>query len=340
MGGRFVEKRILHTAIWQSILLLCICLALVALNGKKHGKQHQVSVYAKSSLQDTIDSIVSNGPNYIKVKKAQKLIGNIYIDTDVLRQKVKIEYETRMPFVFYGIEQQGGDIVKRSHISYVESSGRYCAILDFVLAGVYEVKVCQDAQYIYLGFFKPSELYEKVVLIDPGHGGIDSGTLSVNPQYTEKEINLSLARKIERKLEQDKKIKVYLSREKDKYLSPEDRVKFIHALNPDICISIHCNSAGNTEASGVEVLYSKKNQDKGIRSKQLAKDCLKGILKETKQVNRGVVKGDNIYILRKAEVPIALVEIGFLSNQEEFSYLINSDYQNKIADGIIEAIRK
>lgn len=335
-----MEKRILQVAAWHSVLLLCICVLLCIGNGVNNHNQQKVNVYAKGSLQDTIDFILSDCPNYIKVKKSQKLIGNIQLNVKVLRKKVKLEYEAMVPFTFSEMEEGGTEVLAKKYISYSKGSGCYRATLELVLSEIYEVKACQDAEYIYLGFFKPGELYEKVILIDVGHGGIDSGTLSIDPQYAEKEINLLVARKIEQKLEEDEKVKVYLSRENDEYLSPKDRVRLIHGLNPDICISIHCNSAENPAASGVEVLYSTNNQDNGITSKQLAKNCLQGILAETEQVNRGIVQGDNIYIIRKAEVPIALIEIGFLSNHSEFSYLISSDYQNKIADGIINAIQK
>lgn len=335
-----MEKRILQVAACHSVLLLCICVLLCIGNGVNNYSQQKVNIYAKGSLQDTIDFILSDYPNYIKIKKSQKLIGSIQLNVKVLKKKMKLEYEALVPFTFSEMEENETEVLARKYISYARGPGCYRATLEFVLSEIYEVKVCQDAEYIYLGFFKPSELYEKVILIDAGHGGIDSGTLSIEPKYAEKEINLLVATKIEQKLEGDEKIKVYLSRENDEYLSPKDRVRLIHGLNPDICISIHCNSAENPGASGVEVLYSTNNQENGITSKQLAKNCLQGILAETDQVNRGIVQGDNIYIIRKAEVPIVLIEIGFLSNHGEFSYLISSDYQNKIADGIINAIQK
>lgn len=175
-----------------------------------------------------------------------------------------------------------------------------------------------------------------IYVIDAGHGGVDSGTLAVNKNYDEKTINFSIANMVKEQLEQDKNTKVYMTRENDQFLSPEQRVKFINEKEPDKVISIHCNSADNLDASGVEVLYNIKNEE----SKELSSQCLGEIIKSTKQVNRGLIKGDNIYIVRNSNVPIALIEVGFLSNKEELNYLLKEENQERIAKGIVNGIRK
>ena len=175
-----------------------------------------------------------------------------------------------------------------------------------------------------------------IYVIDAGHGGVDSGTLAANKKYDEKTINFSIANMVKELLEQDKNTKVYMTRENDQFLSPEQRVKFINEKVPDMVISIHCNSADNLDASGVEVLYNTKNEE----SKELSSQCLGEIIKSTKQVNRGLIKGDNIYIVRNSNVPIALIEVGFLSNKEELNYLLKEENQERIAKGIVNGIRK
>ena len=137
-------------------------------------------------------------------------------------------------------------------------------------------------------------------------------------------------------LEQDKNVKVYLTREDDQFLTPEQRINIINEKNPAIAVSIHCNSADNLDATGVEVLYNTKSEE----SKELSNKCLEEIIKSTKQVNRGLLEGDNIYIVRNSNVPIALIEVGFLSNKEELNYLLKEENQKRIAKGIVNGIRK
>lgn len=176
------------------------------------------------------------------------------------------------------------------------------------------------------------------VAIDPGHGGVDSGTLGINERFEEKEFNLAVAKWVKKKLDKQTGIKVLLSREDDKYLSPEERTEWMNDLKADICISIHCNSADNLDATGVEVLYQKGA--KGKMSKKLANTCLDSILEKTRQVDRGLLEGDGIYIVRNAKMPIALIEIGFISNEQELAYLRDEGNQELIADGIVNAIKQ
>lgn len=175
-----------------------------------------------------------------------------------------------------------------------------------------------------------------VYVIDAGHGGADSGTLAINPKYEEKSINLSIAFMIKERLEKNRNVKVYMTREGDQFLTPKERVRYIDKFNPKMVISIHCNSADNLEATGVEVLYNTQNEE----SKNLSRECLDAIVNSTQQADRGLLEGDNIYIVRNTKVPIALVEVGFLSNRKELHYLLKKDNQKKIADAIVKGIKE
>lgn len=179
------------------------------------------------------------------------------------------------------------------------------------------------------------EIPNYVYVIDAGHGGIDSGTLAIDPAYEEKDMNLAISKLVKEMLESDKRTKVYMTRETDKFLSPEDRIEYMNKLNPDRIISIHCNSAENNDAAGVEILYNEDDKE----SKELAKNCLSQIINSTNQVNRGLLEGNHIYIVRKAKAPIALVEVGFLSNKKELKFLSSSSNLKKIAEGIVSGIR-
>lgn len=193
-----------------------------------------------------------------------------------------------------------------------------------------------DERDSYLSGYPNYKCDRSTILVDAGHGGVDSGTQSVSLNYEEKDINLAIALKVRKILEQEGRVNVIMTRETDVFLSPEQRLDLINRTSPEKIISIHCNSAGNLKAKGIEVLYNSKNKE----SEKLAKNCLEEIRKATSQVNRGLVNGDSIYIIRNANNPVALIEVGFISNKRELKFLLNEKNQEKIAQGIVNAVMR
>lgn len=334
-----MEKRILKIAVIQSVFFLFFCLSIGILQKANKNGTLEANTTAKYTLNESIDRMLTNCSSYIKVEKSKSILGNIKVQNYVLKKKIKLIYTSFEPISFTNIIINSEGTIKDKQVSYTHSEKQYEAEIEFSLNEGYEAEVYQDAGSIYIGFYEPKDLYKKVIILDAGHGGIDSGTFAVDKEHMEKRINLSVTKKIKEKLDQFEDVKVYMTRESDIHLSPEDRIEMINSVKADYCISIHCNSADNLEASGVEVLYSEKSKDGTIKSKNLANILLKGIIGTTKQVNRGLLKGDNIYIMRKSNIPIALVEIGFISNKNEFSYLIKDENQDTIAEAIVEAIQ-
>ena len=109
-------------------------------------------------------------------------------------------------------------------------------------------------------------------------------------------------------------------------------------LQADIFISIHNNSQGEeefNEYNGTRVLFSEKRKEK---SKPLAQICLEHVLKETGSKDQGLVKGDYVYIVRASKVPVALIEVGFMTNEQELEKLASSSYQKKVAKAVYNAI--
>lgn len=164
-----------------------------------------------------------------------------------------------------------------------------------------------------------------VVYIDPGHGGSDPGASGNG--LVEKDINLTIALGLRDKL-QSMGIKVYMSRDTDKFVSLEDIAAGANAVNPDIFISIHQNSFTNPEANGIETYWYNNNN-----SQELATYIQNRLIANTNAYNRGV-KNEAFYVIKNTNMPSSLVECGFITNPEEASKLKTSDYQNKIIDAI------
>lgn len=162
---------------------------------------------------------------------------------------------------------------------------------------------------------------KRVVVIDPGHGGQDKGAVVKNAQ--EQDITLAIAKKIQQ-LNKDKNLEIVLTRE-DTAPSLGERAALINRLKPEFALSLHVNfHPKNTDRSGVE-LYT-QNTD---RSKNLAEEL-------GKKLDAKLIKEQNLYLLRNSDVPVVLVETGFLSNAEEHSKLTSEAGQTEIAEKILD----
>jgi N-acetylmuramoyl-L-alanine amidase len=179
----------------------------------------------------------------------------------------------------------------------------------------------------------------RVIVIDPGHGGIDSG--AVSPSGTkEDELNLKVALKLKKYLE-DQGASVILTRETQQGLSGQKRedmrkrVEMIKQSNADIVVSIHMNKFPQAQYYGAQTFYM-KGSDQGAR---LA-ECIQAQMVENliEGNNRKIKAADNLLILKAGDAPSVIVECGFLSNASEEVLLKTDEYQEKIAWSIYSGI--
>jgi len=189
----------------------------------------------------------------------------------------------------------------------------------------------------------------KIIGIDPGHGGIDPGAVSKNG-ILEDEINLEIALKLKKFVEQSGGIAI-LTRESDNGLYTEEsptlrkkktedllnRRKLIEDAECDIFISIHLNSFTSSRYKGAQTFYNDNVEDSLILA-QIIQDELKNVL--DKENYRVPAFRDDVYLITSMNMPSILVEAGFLSNSEDERLLTNSEYQGKIAWSIYVGIMK
>ena len=153
-----------------------------------------------------------------------------------------------------------------------------------------------------------------IVILDPGHGGKDSGAVGING-IQEKEVVLNIAKEVlrlNRELFNDT-LEIYLTRYSDTLISLGNRTKLAKSLNAKVFVSIHCNQAFRKAAQGIEV-YVKQGE---TQSESLAQEFTTGLNKKLGFKNRGV-KYANFQVLRETtHCPSVLLELGFLSNMEE-----------------------
>jgi TonB-dependent SusC/RagA subfamily outer membrane receptor len=186
----------------------------------------------------------------------------------------------------------------------------------------------------------PSTIDQKItVVIDAGHGGENDG-VKVN-NVSEKDIVLVIAKKIER-LNHNENIKILLTRHDDSYNSLRERTEFADKNKADLFISLHVNAAQdltNSEEKGIEVyLSSKKIED--YRSEVLA-NTLINELQNTYDINRNILKPKTgVWVLDASKCAAVLIEFGYLTNPDDFKFILDEHNQDKIAQNILEAISK
>lgn len=183
------------------------------------------------------------------------------------------------------------------------------------------------------------QMKKEIIVIDPGHGGEDPGKVGVNGAL-EKDINLQIAKKVKQKLEA-RGIEIAMTREEDvmaktKLDDLKQRVSFIKKTNPKLVVGIHQNSFTDPSAKGAQVFYYSESEE-GKR----AAEIMQNTLMEMDPSNTRQIKANSeFYMLKKTNVPMIIVECGFLSHAEEANSLVTNEYQEQVADAICTGIVK
>lgn len=203
--------------------------------------------------------------------------------------------------------------------------------------------------YIYTDSMNTFKLPIKntVIIIDPGHGGIDPGAVG-RTGITEDKINLEISLKLRRLIEQSGGIAL-MTREDDSGLYSDGKTKIRDKKNEDlrtrheminnsgahIFISIHLNSFPQSQYYGAQTFYQKGDEE----GKKLAEFIQKELKEVIENKNHRMAKSiDTVYILKNKNMPAALIECGFLSNPKEEKFLQDEKYQDKIAWAIFMGI--
>ncbi|CAG7648766.1 N-acetylmuramoyl-L-alanine amidase [Paenibacillus allorhizosphaerae] len=170
------------------------------------------------------------------------------------------------------------------------------------------------------------------VVIDPGHGGTDTGAISVTKR-NEKDFVLPLATKVAALLQKESKIEVVMTRSNDTFIELSDRAGKANEIEADLFVSIHGNSATKENVSGTETYYYTP------QSQEFANLMHKYLLEGTGFPDRKVKK-ESFHVIRNTTMPSVLLEIGFLSNRSDEAQMYSESFQNQVAASIVAAIKK
>lgn len=219
-----------------------------------------------------------------------------------------------------------------------EQDGITEAVLEF--NSVYEITMTEDEEFYYFSLVRPHEKYDKIVVIDAGHGGMDTGTYGGGTD--ESDVNLSVVKYAKELLDAQTDWKVYYTRLNDSMIDLSPRVEFINALHADMIISVHCNSHPLSTVNGVEVMYSdKQGAGEKFNSKYLAELCTSYVSEGTGLKRRPPVeRSTNLHIIKYCTMPMALIEFGFMSNTKDLAILTSEQAQRACAEAIYRVIEE
>ncbi|MEO0137141.1 MAG: N-acetylmuramoyl-L-alanine amidase [candidate division WOR-3 bacterium] len=237
-----------------------------------------------------------------------------------------------------------------------------------------DINACLERENEIVFYKKLSKKVELIVL-DPGHGGIDPGAVGKNGIY-EKDANLDISRILKKFIEDSLKIRVLMTRDKDQYLSLKSRTNFANRNAADIFISIHCNASPRSQqARGFETYFlseARTNEERAVAAMENAALQFDEEMKPSGDINfilydlaqslfleesnnlaeaiqtsaerllhipaRGVSQA-GFYVLRGTFMPAVLVECAFISNPEEEKLLREIAFKEKIAYAIFSGLR-
>ena len=213
------------------------------------------------------------------------------------------------------------------------------------------------------------------IVLDPGHGGKDPGAIGVGG-VAEKDVVLSVAKKLARKLQAELGVQVVLTRNDDRFVPLEDRTAMANNEDADLFISLHVNASPNSEARGIETYYldnttdeaairlaarendtSRRNisdlqfilsdmtqnmklEDSITLANRLQGALIGGMAKVMSDVKDLGVKKALFYVLVGARMPSVLVEMFFITNRAEARAMSQDKYQDALVESLYEGIQK
>ena len=261
--------------------------------------------------------------------------GQVSISNNYLTQIVTVRFEKGVEDYVEKYRVFGNSDFIASVEYYLDGES---GVLEIQLDQVCELSYTYREDFLCIDFKDPHELYDKVIVVDAGHGGNDSGALQ--KKVYEKTINLAILKELKALFDAQSDIKVYYTRTDDSNPTWAQRVELANKAKADLFISIHNNSTASgklSAVSGTMVLYNEGDTSEHS-SRRFAELCLQEVTALTGSKNKGLMSGDYVYIVRNSQVPVALMEVGYMTNAKELEKLQTVEYRKLVAQGFYNAV--
>lgn len=277
-----------------------------------------------------------------EIKEQQIVIENDYMNK-TLRIKIARQPEsTWSEEYFYQNPMRVNALVGAAKLS--ESTEDVTISLPFESVFEWEMKIkkeagnnCLDVQLV-----RPRDKYEKIIVLDAGHGGADSGDVIFGEDESvllaEKDLTFSVVSKAGKLLEKEG-VCVYYTRDGETNPTQEQRVSLANEIQADMLISVHADYDDDTSLYGMRTIYNETYFIPEFASADLAYLLLEKVAASTNEKAIGFEPGTGeAELVQQAMVPVSQLYIGYLSNKQEQKLLGREEHIDRIATGICEAV--
>lgn len=307
--GDAVSKNLQLNYTWNNRLLS----GLITQKGSTSAKPATTTASNTSTTSTTLGSktkITASASNYsIRIKKPSGLSTSaVTCVDDYSNKRLRIIVNGNYKTFF---STSSNRYVKESLTYNVTYSGGKTYI-DLKTSTIKGFSISQTSSYIYVKYADPKKMFYRVVVVDAGHGGSDSG--AVGNGYYEKNMTLKIVQSIKSNFDKNSTYKVYYTRLSDWYPSLSYRYKMANEVSADRFLSVHINSSDSSSSKGTETLYKTYKS----YAQTLQSSALTGMgYASNSSYNRGLKYRSDLAVLNGPKMTTSLVELGFISNKTE-----------------------
>lgn len=307
--GDAVAKNLQLNYTWNNRLLS----GLITQKGSTSAKPATTTASNTSTTSTTLGSktkITASASNYsIRIKKPSGLSTSaVTCVDDYSNKRLRIIVNGNYKTFF---STSSNRYVKESLTYNVTYSGGKTYI-DLKTSTIKGFSISQTSSYIYVKYADPKKMFYRIVVVDAGHGGSDSG--AVGNGYYEKNMTLKIVQSIKSNFDKNSTYKVYYTRLSDWYPSLSYRYKMANEVSADRFLSVHINSSDSSSSKGTETLYKTYKS----YAQTLQSSALTGMgYASNSSYNRGLKYRSDLAVLNGPKMTTSLVELGFISNKTE-----------------------
>lgn len=356
-------------AVWFLLCLVCLAVMLtfVAVRESRRAKnnseqrdpagdisqtnlenQEGLGTQNNSATQNNSDFQMKIGEQRVQVKNTSETPGLIYLSLplDVSAEQMTLENRYLEKELLITIENANvsmdffaqnaicGDTSQVRVASVCEQDGRI--ILTISLKSILEFKSTIQDNTLLIACVNPHDLYDYIVILDPSCGeGVTSADGST---VTEEEITLEIAKQVVNKSELDN-VRIYLTRlGNNGKITDSAGLELLEEVEPDFYIRLSASLVTDPGSYGIAGYYNKDYYIPRLQNVMLADMLTKSVTIAASNRAVGVKSVDEKHYLYELKLPAAELSVGYLSNEQERKLLIQKEYRDKIADGILNAI--
>ncbi len=291
----------------------------------KSGNTTSFKISTNRDLSYTTYKLSNPTRYYVEFEKADINLNNYSYSDDIVSKVATVTKNDVTQVIFYL-----NGIASQSKCNFYKKNGMYC------------VDITKNTT-------TATPKNDKLIVIDPGHGGDEPGSLGkIDGKIVlyEKDVNLKIATVAYNKLLEEG-YNVIATRTDDSTVSLQKRVEIANESNASLFVSVHNNSFEESSAKGTLTMYAYDDTEANanvMTGYKLAKTIQPFISEATQSQDRGLLRNPKIYVLAKTAMPAALVECLFISNEEDLEKLMDGQYIEKmgiaIANGIKMAVKQ